>query len=124
MPEPIKVLLAGDHPVVRVGLASQLKTAGDVRLLGEAGSPQEVFEKAIALQPDFIILDVTTTKLDWPQTIISLRAGLKTGRLLVYTISPTRDELKEAEKAGAWAALPFNFSLRQILNLLRTGRAV
>jgi two-component system, NarL family, nitrate/nitrite response regulator NarL len=123
MPDPIKVLLAGDHPVVSVGLASQLKTANDVRILGEAGSPQEVLEKAVALNPDFIILDVTTTELDWPHNIISIKACLKRVRLLVYTISQTKDELIEAERAGAWASLPFDFTPIQILDMLRAGMA-
>jgi DNA-binding NarL/FixJ family response regulator len=120
MPESIKVLLAGDHPVVRVGLASQLKLARDVRILGEASSPREVLDKAVELNPDYIILDVTTFELDWPQNIVSIKNCLKRVRLLVYTISQTREELIAAERAGAWASLPFNFTPVQILNLLRT----
>ena len=119
MDVPIKVLLAGDHPVVRLGLASQLKSEKDIQILGEAGNPPEVLKKAVELNPDVILLDVTTRGLNWPQAIALIKASLNRVRLLAFTISQTQDELLAAERAGASASLPNNFTLSHVLDMLR-----
>ena len=57
--DKIKVLIADDHRVVREGLAAILKTKEDLHIVGEAQDGMEAVEKAKALVPDVILMDLS-----------------------------------------------------------------
>lgn len=57
MTETIHVLLADDHPALRIGLRVLLERAPDVKLVGEAESGEETLTLIETLQPDVVILD-------------------------------------------------------------------
>lgn len=54
----IKLLIVDDHEVVRIGLISLFKLYPEFEIVGEAGTENEAFEKALLLHPDVIIMDV------------------------------------------------------------------
>jgi len=56
--KPITVLLADDHALVRDSLATWLRTAGDMKVLGEVGSADEAVAIAIRERPDVVLLDI------------------------------------------------------------------
>ncbi|MEK7294255.1 MAG: response regulator transcription factor, partial [Nitrospirota bacterium] len=61
--EKIKVLIADDHRVVREGLSAILKTKDEIEVVGEAKDGQEAVEKARALLPDVILMDVSMPRM-------------------------------------------------------------
>ena len=61
--EKIKVRIADDHRVVREGLAAILKTKEDIHVIGEAQDGMEAVEKARALLPDVILMDVSMPRM-------------------------------------------------------------
>jgi DNA-binding NarL/FixJ family response regulator len=61
--EKIKVLIADDHRVVREGLAAILKTKEDIHVVGEAQDGMEAVEKARALLPDVMLMDVSMPRM-------------------------------------------------------------
>ena len=58
MTETIRILIADDHAVVRVGLRGFLATEPDLEVVGEATDGIETVEKFRSLQPDVILLDL------------------------------------------------------------------
>lgn len=58
MPEPIRVLIADDHGVVRAGLAMLLNAEEDMVVIGQAATADETVREAMALKPDVILLDI------------------------------------------------------------------
>ena len=54
----IKILLVDDHAVVRSGLHMILEPEDDVVIVGEAENAKEAIQKAIALEPDVILMDI------------------------------------------------------------------
>ena len=58
MMEQITILIADDHPPFRMGLRALLDSAGDVLVVGEAGSGTEAVIQAAKLQPDVILMDI------------------------------------------------------------------
>ena len=58
MTEPIRVLVADDHPLFRDGLRVMLESVDDVEVLGEAATGEDAVALAISLRPDVVLMDV------------------------------------------------------------------
>ena len=56
--EPVRVLIADDHPLFRHGLLALLNASPDFEVIGEATSGEEVVTMAAQLQPDVILMDI------------------------------------------------------------------
>ena len=70
----IRILLVDDHAVVRNGFRMILAAQWDMEVVGEAANGREAVEKAINLQPDVVVLDVTMPELNGIEA--AHRAGL------------------------------------------------
>ena len=60
----IRVLIADDHAAVRAGLALICEGAEDVTVVGEAADGAEAVDKAVALRPDVVVMDIRMPRLD------------------------------------------------------------
>lgn len=102
MSERIRILVADDHTVVRKGLCSLL--SGEkygVVVVGEAEDGLEAIEKAKALEPDVILMDLMMPKVDGIQAIRAIRQESPQSRILVLTSYGEEDLLLKAVDAGA-----------------------
>lgn len=61
---PLRILVADDHEIVRRGLVSLLKSHAGWDVCGEAHDGREAVDKAKALRPDIIILDIGMPNLN------------------------------------------------------------
>jgi DNA-binding NarL/FixJ family response regulator len=95
----IRVLLADDHPIVRVGLRALLEAEPDIAVVGEAGTADEAVELARTLQPDVAVLDISMpgNGLEALRRIASL--GLPT-RTLILTVHAEERYLLPVLQAG------------------------
>ena len=97
----VRVLLADDHLVVRAGLKALLEATGRIEVVGEASSGAEAIERARALEPDIVIMDVAMPGMDGIEATRRIAAlGLGT-RILVLTIHEEDEFLVQALDAGA-----------------------
>ena len=70
--EQIRVLIVDDEPVARRGLRNQLKKAGDIEVIGEAGNGRDAVETIVQTRPDLVFLDVQMPLLDGFRVIETL----------------------------------------------------
>jgi CheY-like chemotaxis protein/anti-sigma regulatory factor (Ser/Thr protein kinase) len=63
-PEPIRVVLADDHAVLRDGLAQLLQTESDIEVVGQAGDGLQAVDMALQLHPDVVLMDVSMPGLN------------------------------------------------------------
>ncbi len=99
--EPIRILVADDHPVVRDGLVAVLSTQPDFAVAGEAGSGAEAVRKAADLQPDLVLLDLEMPGMDGVEALEQMRAHDPNVRVIVFTAFDSDDRILAAVQAGA-----------------------
>ena len=99
--EPLRVLIADDHPLFRHGIAALLQALPEFEVVGEATSGEEVVALAEQLQPDVILMDIHMPGLNG---IAATRLILHTSphiRILMVTMSEDDASVFTAMRAGA-----------------------
>ena len=114
----MKVLLADDHPLFLEGLEDLLAAHG-FEVLGTARDGLEAADKARALHPDAILMDIRMPRLDGLAAVRAIKAELPGVKIVMLTISEVDDDLFEAVKSGASGYLLKSQSAEELLALLR-----
>src|SRR5216683_4983247 len=99
--DPIRILIADDHPLFRDGLRALLESVPDMQVIGEVATGNEVMAQAQALQPDVILMDI---KMPGLNGIEATRRVLQTSphiRILVITMFEDDESVFAAIRAGA-----------------------
>lgn len=94
----IRVAIADDNTVVRMGVRSLLATAGDIELVGEAGTGAAALTLARSARPDVVLLDVRMPQGDGVSVAADI-ASVSSVVMLTYAESP--EVIVAAVKAGA-----------------------
>lgn len=71
--EPLRIVLADDHAVVRMGLRRILEADGGFQVVGEAEDGREAVQKATALRPDVLVLDVSMPRMTGLEVLRELK---------------------------------------------------
>lgn len=96
----MKVLLVDDHPLFLDGLRNLLAARG-VAVVGAAADGLEALEKARALHPDVVLMDIHMPRLNGLAALRMIKAELPETRVVMLSMSAEDDELFEAVAAGA-----------------------
>lgn len=97
----IRVAIADDHRVVRVGLEQLLGTFDDVELVGAAEGGEEAVAVCGAERPDVLLLDLSMPDLDGVEVTRRLPSVSPGTRVVVFTSFSDRERIVEALDAGA-----------------------
>ena len=85
MTQPIRVLLADDHPLVRAGLRATLAAAPDLELVAEAATADEVQQACRQHRPDVVLLDLAMPGPPPAATVARLREDAPALRVIILT---------------------------------------
>ena len=96
----MRVLLADDHPLFLDGLKNLILSRG-LEVVGTAQDGQEALEKARALRPDVVLMDVQMPRLDGLAATRLIKAELPAVKVVMLTMDDGNDALFEAIKSGA-----------------------
>ncbi len=97
----IRVLLVDDHQVVRKGLRTFLDLQEDIEVVGEAGDGAEGVERAKALVPDVILMDLMMPVMDGITAIGTIKAAHPEIEIVAVTSFIEEDKVTSALEAGA-----------------------
>ncbi|HET6626083.1 MAG TPA: response regulator transcription factor [Nocardioidaceae bacterium] len=101
MSEPIRVVLADDHPMYRYGVAAVLSDVPDVELVGQADSGAALLELVRATRPDVVVTDMRMPDLDGIEVTRRLREENPEVPVLVLTMHDDDESVYGAMRAGA-----------------------
>lgn len=96
----MRILLADDHPLFLDGLKSIMSLHG-FDVVGTAEDGREALEKARALQPDVILMDVHMPNLNGLEATRLIKAELPDIKIVMLSMSEGDEDLFEAIKSGA-----------------------
>jgi DNA-binding NarL/FixJ family response regulator len=121
--DQIKVLLVDDHQLIREGLRRAFDRAGDVEVVGEAGSVSEAIDALDRLAPDVLVTDVRLP--DGDGIALAERARRETPDLgiVVLTMYAGDDKLFAALDAGASAFVQKNAPAEEVVAAARHAAA-
>ena len=119
----IRIAIADDHSVVRMGLAALLKYERDMTVVGKASDGQEAVRLAQTEQPDVVIMDLMMPVLDGVAATARIRKECPNVRVLVLTTFGSSADVSRALAAGASGALMKDASNDELLEAIRTVAA-
>jgi two-component system response regulator DevR len=121
-PEPIRVLLVDDHPMVREGLRTMLSEDG-IAVVGEAGCADEALRRCAELSPDVVLLDMQLPGGNGVRVVQELRKRRPEIAVLVVTMHDASGLVRAAMSAGARGYVLKGIGRRELLTSVRAVRA-
>jgi NarL family two-component system response regulator LiaR len=115
----IKILVADDHAIVRVGLVTLLGRVPDFEIVGEAGNGAVAVSKALKLAPDVVVLDLVMPKMDGVAATAALHEKLPNAKVLILTSFGTSEDISRALNAGAVGAILKNAANSELVSTIR-----
>jgi DNA-binding NarL/FixJ family response regulator len=115
----IRVLLADDQGLVRAGFRMILTSEPDLDVVGEAGDGLEATERAAALRPDVVLMDVRMPGVDGIEATRQITQEQQPPRVIVLTTFDRDEYVYEALRAGASAFLLKDAPEHQLLAAIR-----
>jgi len=99
--DPIRIVVADDHPIVRAGIVGLLDQAPGIEVVGEAADGAEAVELAASEHPDLVLMDLRMPGVDGASATASIVAAGHGTRVLVLTTYETDEHILAAIEAGA-----------------------
>jgi len=118
-PQPVRIILVDDHPLVRDGLSGLLATQDDLSLVGEAAGADEALAAVRAHQPDMVITDLRMPGTDGVALIAALRSQDPRVPILVLTAFGSEADVRPALQAGATSYLLKDATRHELFGAIR-----
>ena len=117
---PLRVVLVDDHEVVRNGIRAMLEATDDIVVAGEAGTVREAVERAAAVLPDVIVMDVRLTDGSGIEATREIRAARPVTQVLMLTSFADEEALFSSIMAGASGYVLKQIHSAELVNAIRT----
>ncbi len=121
--KPITVLVVDDHTVVRRGLVALLNTEPGIQVVGEAANGAEAVERADALQPQVVLMDLVMPEMDGVEATRRILSRHPDSQVLVLTSFGSDAKLFPAVRAGAVGYLLKDTSPEELVKAIRRTAA-
>ena len=97
----IRILVADDHAVVREGLKRIIQDAPTLELVGEASDGEEALEKALSMECDMLLLDISMPGRSGLDVLRELKIQKPELRILILSMHPEQQYALRALRSGA-----------------------
>jgi DNA-binding NarL/FixJ family response regulator len=120
---PIRILIADDHFVVRMGLLALINTQPDMIVVAEASTGKEAVELFRQHRPDIALMDLRMPEVNGIEAIALIRREFPDARLIVLSSYDGDEDIYRALQAGARAYLLKSMLRENVLETIRTVHA-
>jgi len=117
---PLRILVVDDHDVVRQGVRLILRGRSDWEVCGEAENGFEALEKAKALTPDLIVLDISMPGKDGLDVAAELRKRELAAKVVVLTMHESKELARAIKAVGAKGYVIKSHAARDLVKAIQT----
>src|SRR5574341_1330030 len=117
--QPIRILIADDHALVRRGLVSVIGTQPDMQVVAEAASGRQAVELFRRHVPDLALVDLRMPDVDGSETTAAILREFPTARVVILTTYCGSEDIHRALQAGARSYLLKTMDCNEVLDLIR-----
>jgi NarL family two-component system response regulator LiaR len=121
--EPITVLLADDHPVLREGMRNLLEQERDIKVVAEAGNGHEAVAGVRAFKPDIVLMDVVMPRLNGIEATKQIKRTNPTTAVLILSAYDDDRYVLGLLDAGAAGYLLKNATGQEVIQAIRSVHA-
>jgi len=122
-PQPLRILLADDHVTVRQGLKLLIDAERDMTVIGEASDGAEAVQKARALKPDVIVMDVSMPGMNGLAATRALKQSRPQTIIVTLTRHGDNAYLQELLRAGVSGYVLKRSAPTELLHAIRAAAA-
>lgn len=115
----IKVLIADNHPVVRLGIRQVLESSSDIEIIADVSTTTELFETLGRMTPDVIILEMDIPEINGIATLRKLKLEFPDIKTLMYSGQSEDVYALSTIRAGAYGYLSKTADLDYIISAVR-----
>lgn len=117
---PIRLLLADDHELVRAGFCSLLKDVADVTVVAEAATGREALRLVEQHRPDIVLMDIMMPELNGLDAAARIVAHYPTVRIIILSMNDSEEYVLQALRAGATGYVLKNVKPAELEEAIRT----
>jgi two-component system, NarL family, response regulator NreC len=117
---PLRVVLADDHEVVRAGLRALVDACADMSVVGEARDGAEAIRRACELKPDVLIMDLSMPRMDGAEATARIRRECPGVKVIALTAHDDRAHLTRLLQAGAAGYVLKRGAADELVRAIRT----
>ncbi|MCX2719155.1 response regulator [Lentiprolixibacter aurantiacus] len=115
----IKVVIADNHPIVRLGIRNVLSTAADFELIDDVGTTSELFQSLKKSTPDVVLLELDIPEINGIATIRKIKQEFPEVKVLIYSGQSEDVYALSTIRAGAFGYLSKTADLDYIVAALK-----
>jgi DNA-binding NarL/FixJ family response regulator len=120
---PIRILVADDHFVVRMGLTAMVNTESDMEIVAEASDGAEAIELFAQFNPDVTLLDVRMPAINGIEVAAAIRKQNEAARILMLSALNGDEDIHKALEAGASGYVLKNATEEKLIPAIRAVAA-
>jgi len=122
--QPIRIVIADDHPIFRDGLRRLLEAEADLKVIGEASDGAEAVKLARQLKPDILLLDLAMPRNPGLEALRELSSGSTNSvRVILLTAAAEKNQIVEALQLGARGVVLKDSATQLLLKSIHTVMA-
>jgi DNA-binding NarL/FixJ family response regulator len=122
-PQRIRILIADDHYVVRMGLAALVHTESDMEVVAEAADGAKAIELYAKFLPDLVLMDTRMPATDGIDATLEIRKRFPAARILMLTAFDGDADIRRALDAGVQGYVLKNSTGDKLIPALRAVAA-
>src|SRR3954462_12237897 len=98
---PIRILLADDHTLLRAGIRSLLEKTPGVEVVGEAGDGREALNLVKELRPNIVLMDIAMSGLNGLEATARIVKEFPNSRVIILSMHANEEYVLQTLRAGA-----------------------